>query len=312
MREDGTLLTQDLGFMNSNSNKPKFPAAEFLALKKSDFESLGEQASIQWEFSAYKSPFQMHIISCEMTGFSKNSKGTGVHWDKSKAIVLAFAEAWERLWYLKEVSVIEKSTSGMAAGSTLQMAQKNASEELIERVVLLSAWREQKGWRKGSGLSMKEHLLLIALRLQGWRIDFFDLSSDIGDVRVILGRHAERGALFDSCFKGVGTAEKLLLSFLRMMLVPVSRDINEFPEQGSPIDHLRFYANPKHLEAFEFIETVDPKPIEIGGLESLEVVSLVEPSQFPAVARASNKAWPKLTWGKSSIQGNNPWPHPLA
>jgi hypothetical protein len=156
---------------------------------------------------------------------------------------------------------------------------------------------------------------------RGWRVDVFTLAAPGGVVLAALGRHAEAGAIFDSKFVAEGDETKrsesgLLRSLLRSAAVQSAASIDrdwQLPEYGVPQDHLQFYRDPKHLEAFAFLDQTpsltSAEAPSAAGLVS-EVICGVE--SLPAVAYARHDEWSALIWGRASARGGNPWPHPLA
>jgi hypothetical protein len=113
---------------------------------------------------------------------------------------------------------------------------------------------------------------------------------------------------------------RLLRSLLRSASVQSVSTLDPswcLPESGAPADHLRFYRNPAHLEAFAFLG--EPKASASGGepgegmrVEELSTELVTAVDGLPAVAYARHEAWTELRWGRASIAGGNPWPHPLA
>ena len=234
------------------------------------------------------------------------------------AMKKAFAEAWERLWFLKQNKTEPElsNTSGFAAGEDSKMAITNAKHELIERAVLMSAWQNQIGWRSVKFSSFKTKFTQFALFLKGWRLEIYDLDSSEGIVKCLFAKHTHYGFIFDSCYvvKKIPSEQKLIYSILKNIFLPRLAPIENLSETAQPIEHARFYSDPKNLSVLDFLKSAKDSEFKFQ-LENPDLIQarlLHEAGTFPAVAFCQHPTWPKISWGRSSIQGKNPWPHPLA
>lgn len=274
---------------------------------------------LTWNMSQFAHPLlPFRLYGCRMSGFGSTSVGYGTSWNGDEAAHKSFAEAWERLWLVRR-NLTQRdgqqfTSNGFAAGLTAKDAIESSRQEAIERAVLLKAWTEKAGWLKSRCYSMRSYPLAIYLNLSGWTVSFFTLRSNIGFVRACLLRHSSKGAFFDSSFATsfASADQKLLLSVFKNVLLEKPKDSGELPEIGGPGDHEIFYSSPNNLAAFDFLNCdLDTTEIFLENPEGLETELISDEVGFPAVARSSHPSWIKLSWGKHSIKGKNPWPHPL-
>lgn len=304
----------------------------------------GTSSPVKWKFTSYANvimPF--YIYSCELESMGKTVVGSGSDDSPESAARKAFAEAWERLWMLLyndsgvltvdlgESEKIPVSSNGFAAGATNEQAIQNSRNELIERAIFLRAWQSMEGWRPVRFKNLKNKVISFGLRLGGWNTHLFDIKSNAGNVKACLLINPKRGAAFDVALfkKYEGAESSLLRSVVRTTFaMRHTSTIAELPLKGRPEDHAAFYSNPENLKAFDFllrstnntkIKSCEDgsdgdkfKSIELPELGSIQTEQIVPAGTFPAVARSQNDRWEPLTWGKLSIKGNNPWPHPLA
>ncbi len=275
---------------------------------------------ITWQLKSFsESTFPLNFIECKMQRLEQISLGYAVESSQDLAVKKSFAEAWERLCFsniYSENNLEFRNTSGFAAGDSLAMASKNAKEELIERAVFLTAWQSQSGWRKVNFSKLKTRYLKFALSLKGWKLDLYDLKSSEGIVKCLVARHKDRGLVFDSAFceNSFSTELKLLNSVLKNIFLPSVNPINKLTENSRPIDHAKFYASPEHLKSLDFL-SLDLNAGVVFKLENPELLEtnvIYDEEDFPTVVACSHPTWPKISWGTNSIQGKNPWPHPLA
>lgn len=297
--------------------------AEFLNQKKSSVKIFDSYEIIEWEFRQYTDPLlPFSFYECRMRGLGHQVEGYGVARDQIDAVKKSFAEAWERLWFKKVASSenskelsIESST-GFAAGINATEASASAKGELIERVVMLTAWTNQVGWAVASAQSLRNLTLILAFRFKGWRIRLYDIQSNVGIVKACLAMHKSYGCIFDTSFvyDNANAEYKVLQSVVKNIFFQNKSDYHDLPFIGNPEDHRLFYANTENSQAFDFL--LNPKDDEntviLSDDDKIEICLLHDVGDFPAVAYAKNKFWPQVTWGKQSIQGLNKWPHPLA
>jgi hypothetical protein len=256
-----------------------------------------------------------------MQGWNFNVSGYGISINEKQAVQKAYGEAWERLWMLLLAAnpgsfPQVRSSNGFAAGNQNQSALISSKNELIERAVLLAAWSKKYGWKRSTQIKPKQLLTFFALRLKGWKLNLFDISSSIGTVKACLAIHPEFGTVFDTCFSdnSLQSENKVILSVVKNTFFAKKVDSFNLPEVGSPEDHSKFYSDPKNSTAFNFLldKGSSTQKIELCNIQDIESRLVVSAGVFPAVALSSNNSWPELTWGAQSICGINPWPHPLA
>ena len=297
-----------------NANKISFFNSGSTVWKNARYD-----VTIGWDFTRYTSAFMPFcFFECKMTAFGLVDFGYGCAWSESLAAEKAFSEAWERIWITQQnaKSSEKVNSNGFAAGWTTADAVRASRDELTERAILIQAWREQKGWQASRCYSSRGASLLIALRLKGWKSEFFNICSDVGNVRACLLRHKKHGAIFDAA---AGSSlnlidQKLALSVSKNAFLSGVRPISELPIVGGPEHHHQFYANAENLAAFQFLRGLNLKTekVWLGNSDAIETKVIVDSSNMPAVSYSTNKYWPELSWGRQSIKGNNLWPHPLA
>jgi len=293
---------------------------EHLYISNSSFLS---DSCIKWNFQRIKSfklPF--YFYKCEMSGWENHANGFGYDRNELLAIVKSFNEAWERICLQSVVrspdfgKQIVDSSNGFAAGSTNQMAIENSLQELIERAAVVLSWQEMKSWEKTKCIASFYRLSSFCMYLLGWRLHLFDISTNLGLVKAILGIHNEFGAVFDSSFadKAKAVEDNLIMSICRQIDSRKKSLRHEFPFFGIPSDHSFFYSNPNNLTAFDHLlhPKENPQSFFLEHENSIQTQLLVPVSDFPAVAMSFNEKWPRLKWGMQSIKGINPWPHPIA
>lgn len=290
----------------------------------------GRKAALSWSVTAVPSRFlPISIVECRIEGLGHVARGYGDQALYESSLAQAFAEAWERLWFLEARSGAgsvgsRRSSNGFASGRTAGEALEGARSELIERSVFLSAWDRRRGWAQASARGLMNSVREAALERLGWRIRLYRLvEAKLGEVYCGLGTREPRGGvLFDACFRRHGmsaaaTQSKVLRSLLRSAAVfdSWSRGSADLPERGGPESHRTFYLDPARSAAFDFLEDPDGpgEPVALGAYERLVSRVVVKSEGFPFVALAENPAWPELRWGRESLrEGGNPWPHPLA
>lgn len=271
---------------------------------------------------------------CKMSAFSNVAYGYGDGFNPKLAQAKAFNEAFERLiFFMNSRALAEKnglrviSSNGLAAAKSRELAIKLASNELIERHMLLSAWCSMQGWHKHEPKSVVARLLKSFYARKGWSILFYTIKSRcLKEVLCVVLKHSDHGVIFDSDYidgnevrksenKLILSATRMIVSFLEnKKMNQFSRlNINCLNEEAKPFDHFAFYSNPKNADALNFLETsVNNSQIEILEIDKITTKLLFKSDDLPHVAMAENPAWPKISWGRQSISGINPWPHPLA
>ncbi len=295
---------------------------DFLNLHKSFWVDPGnkdESSNICWKFIRYQDHLSCFpIYQCEMEGWGEKSTGYCYSATDLLSLKKSFAEAWERLWFQKynqNKKLI--SSNGFAAGADSAMAIQKSREELIERQVLLEAWSTRSGWKKMPIKSARSKFLAFGMRLLGWKTTIYNIQSNIGIVKVGLVRHQDFGAYLDTtfCDNESEAEQKIIFSLFKYILIfKKSGKILDTLDFSAPEDHLRFYANPKNLRAFDFLDQSSAKrtsSIYIPNVDSICSELIVSAGEFPAVAYSYNPKWKVFCWGQNSIQGVNPWPQPL-
>ena len=288
-------------------------------------------SAASWRFQSISDgrlPF--HFLRCELTVDGTTAIGQGYHGLLKISMRQALAEAWERLWLTRpqkadqgENAIDYPNSNGFAAGATASGAKESSRAELIERAMVLTAWRSMRGWHPYTTSSLFAKLLCSGLRANNWRIRLFELrDTNLGSVVVALAESQRRGAIFDSVFVGHARDRrhfeaKLLRSITRVTLFNRSKfheNSGSFPDRGSPQDQASFYAKPVNLTAFKFLDGVYSTSggTNLANPDDIKTTLLCGVSEMPAVAVSHHVLWPRLTWGKESIEGENPWPHPLA
>jgi hypothetical protein len=281
----------------------------------------GISIPVKWKFTRYKSLFMgFHAYSCELEALGLSALGLGSAESPLIAARKAFAESWERFWMLKESNDQNKiiSSNGFAAGATNAQSMRNSRIELVERKIFLDAWKSMQGWRRSSFDKLKHKLLLLNLRARGWDTYLFEISSNLGNLMACLAVHPNHGAAFDIALSGI--SNDVDLSLLRAVSLSTyalkNQAFAELPNNGRPEDHARFYSQPIHLKAFDFLLKPSSEStftdLEISNSDSIITKQIVHAGNFPAVAKSYHPTWEPLSWGKVSIKGKNPWPHPLA
>ena len=297
----------------------------------------GRTMTVYWHFERiHLGHLGFAYVICHLHTAEMNTEGQGYALSAGAAMRQAFAEAWERLFVLLGaeglVDGIKRVTSsnGFAAGATDEDAKVAARGELIERAILLTAWRSRRGWHPVNITSFAASFLKTILRGQGWTLNLFRLDgSGLGSVLAGLARHEEKGAVFDTVYlpretHSAGAESKLLRSLLRSTLF-ASGSCNiqpSLPVVGKPEDHAYFYRQTANNVAFAFLNSLESsaEPINLANPDDVQTTLLNPAGPMPAVAVASHPSWPTLSWGLQSLasygcgteKGVNPWPHPLA
>ena len=285
-------------------------------------DSSAPRTNISWKLTQLRTRYlPIFLYQCKIEGWGLQAFGFGAARSKLEAAQKSYAEAWERLWinYLSHTDVNfydVKNSNGFAAGLSNQMAIDNSKSELIERSVVLEAWAEQSGWSILRPMSLKNRLINFGFKIQGWRHDLFKVSSNAGPVLVSLLRNDEKGAIFDATFGGslYDCEVRLFLSALKNSYFHKATWTEDIPFEGIPEDHRKYYSNPNHLAAFDFLNQKNSPSTEVilPHLDKVRTTVIVKAGPFPAVAYSSHPSWPSLSWGKNSTRGLNTWPHPIA
>ena len=298
----------------------------------------GVLVPLTWHFE-HVSPGNLGFafIQCHLEGAGTTTEGQGYALNATVAMRQAFAEAWERLWVIRAANGhisgvgLVTSSNGFAAGATDDDAIAAARGELIERALLLAAWRSRSGWQpRKKVVGVAARLLAALLRGHGWSLSLFRLDGgQLGSVLAGLARHEQQGAVFDTVYLPDSMDDgrhmaKLVRSLLRSTLftAPDHHTSQAFPLGGKPEDHAFFYRQPSNAAAFAFLDGViaSSGKLTLPEPESLQINLLASAGLTPAVAVATHPTWPTLSWGQHSIdaqtgpnqEGGNPWPHPLA
>jgi hypothetical protein len=314
--------------MKSIGDRPEWRGnLRFLRKRHHDIVIDGNRLRLRWETESLLTfDLLFHFYSCKMACDAITVSGSGESIRPSLALKKAFSESWERLWLkhplLLKKSLNKNSSNGFAAGPTSEDATKKAEDELLERALFLKAWKDMSGWKIYKTSSRWLSFLTAKAKIEGWRLDYFEIFSKEGDrVLFLLARHQQKGAVADTQlidFKHPQASEiKLTLSVLRSIHFCTSSSamtISDLPAQGGPSDHAQFYKNPDHLKAFQFLENLpkNPKPLILEYKEKIFSTVLYKGGEMPAVAVADNPIWEHLSWGRNSIQGLNSYPHTLA
>ena len=161
-----------------------------------------------------------------------------------------------------------------------------------------------------------------AMERSGWQIRLFELRSNAGLVLCYFATHPKNGLAFDATSicqsedrASYAKAERDLLESVQRWIAikPNQQPLSELAEKGTPIDHWRFYNDPSHNLAIDFLGEPQTSSVTLPSADSVRTVVVTEATDhFPAVAVSYHPDWPSLRWGRRSIEGKNPWPHPLA
>lgn len=284
--------------------------------------------SFKWTFTEIPLAVKfLHYYRCDMFGDGLNSTGFAEGFSPGVAILKCYAEAWERWWmfHLARADTDVKTTNGFAAGVNEKIAKQASFEELMERASVLAAWQEAKGWEKGPYfLGPKALLLKRLLRDNDWNLKLHTINVYKGH-RVLGGfaLHARFGMCFDSVyigdtlspFKFANKLSKLILSIYRATQLQQAMSLDaefQLPEVGRPNDHAKFYRNPKNCSAYFDVVYGNSSPLNKRP-PLVETRTLFSGSGiFPAVALTRSDNSLELSWGKSSINFADLWPHPIA
>lgn len=310
------------------------PGIKFLFKRAAQFTDPidGVKRNVAWAYTRISSPeLPVFYYKCSLKVEGQPvSEGFAIGWLPIRVLKISLAEAWERYWADRYSKMSHdglprfRSSNGFASGEDRAAALRSAQEELIERYVFLQSWKSQSGWIKKETSGFIAGLIESILQSKGWKLSLFTIGSP-GGVSVLAGyaKHDIYGVAFDTIYIGQNSQKsvflakefKLVLSILKSTAFRIgitSDPIFVLPDKGTPNDHAKFYANPKNACAFESLTSTPLVDLSDFGGDSINTVSIIEASQLPAVAVAFNSSWEVLTWGKQSIGGTNPWPHPLA
>lgn len=273
--------------------------------------------NLKIEYNNYKLGFwPVEFFQCVIQDGALKSYGYAIERSKGLAKLKSFNEAVERLSF-KRLSKEKKysSTTGFAAAENLNEAIVYAKQELIERELLKRAWAFRRGWHQISRKNLLNKILITLLRLHGWEVSLYEVQSHFKKHTVLCGLaiHKNFGAVFDSSyFCGSYTEDKIINSLIRQIYFFKPSNNVEFAEIGTPQDHKSFYANPKNLSAFDFLKSSEQEAqIELDHVDEIQV-EIHSNEKMPVIAIASNSFWNSFSWGRQSIFGANPYPHPLA
>lgn len=289
----------------------------------------------------------------EVTASNKvSSRGYGTRVWLSRAIKVAFAEAWERfllnlltedkpthgpsvpLAFLSKPDAFKmavkqqglpiaqtpwpggKSSNGFAAGGTLFDAATSAAAELFERHCVLSAWNKES---QVTRFKIRPPFWLAPATSKGWQFDWFIFGrcqyfTTVG----CLARHPSFGARFDAAakidIKEAALAAAVCVQRMIFSIDAKTLDFDELWRQGDPLSHLAYYADPKNLGAFDFLfQSENDPPVRAAGFEPT-IIPLWIGGALPAVARACCEGAKDIEWGERSLKSlsRNSSPHPIA
>jgi len=165
------------------------PSFAFLRRGRAQFfdKKTNKAEEVCWEFTNFPTTsFAISPVLCRIEGFGLKAKGFGDGLMLKNSMIQAFAEAWERLWMYRSdrdgpgVGLPRiTSSNGFAAGRSAEDAIRRSKLELIERSVLLTAWRRMEGWRSHAVESWSVKLAAKAATRRGWEIHFYILNSTL-------------------------------------------------------------------------------------------------------------------------------------
>lgn len=294
------------------------PSIGFLKAQSCDLAGLGK---VSWSFTELgRSLMPFRYIECHLQVGEISARGYAESIGLKNALVKSLAEAWERFWMMKqgrEGFGNLLTSNGFAAGADLAHAKSRAEEELIERQWILTAWQSMSGFERVEILPLRVQLARLFFIAEGYNLRFFKVCFHGKSVLAGLATSTTEGAVFDAVF-GLEPEKFIKLSRSLLRAIVIGRSLNptttpyQLPEQGHPADHLRFYRCPRNLVAFDFLNARVPKSFDAFDHRGIQVEEVYTGGLLPAVARAWHPDWIRLSWGKISIQGQNPWPHPIA
>ncbi len=256
------------------------------------------------------------FYQCIIQDDSFISYGYSIERSKKMAKIKSYHEAVERLAFKKlKQSHGYTSTTGFASAKNINDAINYAKEELIERELLQVAWSTQSGWQPIFAKNFLNKVLIYILKSQGWGVSLFKIQSSCLKHQILCGiaLNKKLGAVFD-CSYGYSplVEDKIINSLLRQIYFFNSSNNVSLEEKGSPQDHKAFYSNPNNLCAFDFLnQSFEKVKINLEFVNDIKMTTLIE-NNMPPVAIAINPNWKPFSWGKQSIYGINPYPHPLA
>lgn len=306
---------------------------------------ISEPATLTWEFTRWRSrralPFA--VVNCRARLSSSEitfeTVGLGIRFLFKNALLVSFAEAWERLVFLSARGAdfippcSRLSTNGYAAGATEFSAKRKAKEELIERSLVLSSWRSQTGWTQVFPRGLRVRFFIALLKTWGWDCSFFRIDGEdfLGSALVALGVASSGGFVCDSVFLSISEAESCALKLIQGLVSIVTKveeenpePLSVLPDKAEPDDHLHYYLLPEHRRALDWVFAspkqehagllpLNSKTVLVTQLKTQPRVDLIVANPgLPFVALAYEATWPVLSWGKKSLVGGNNWPHPLA
>lgn len=200
--------------------------------------------------------------------------------NKSNTIFRAFAEAYER-YMLLTGSVKKRSSNGFAAHVDIYSACLNACMEVIERDAILRSWfRKIPPVKILKPLFLDKHLRIA--HKYGFDVRFYQIETEwltendkplfivLSIIKPAASRGYYRKLIYPNSFNGrlVGfgcsfSRSTAIWKSFREASLPAwyyYRDLPDFTpvekiDERKNIDHFRFYLNPSHIEAFNFIES---------------------------------------------------------
>jgi hypothetical protein len=286
---------------------------------------MGDPVKVSWSFTELRRSVPLGTtVACELRIGAERHFGYGDRLLRHQACLVSLAEAWERRWFHAIGGSLDlASTNGFAAGPTDDEAIARSQDELLDRSLMLTAWRSMTGWTPWRPRSAASRILKSVLAARGWHVRLFTISEpDLGvSTLAAFAFHELYGLAFDSVPVRRGMPRDCHVT---KALVALSRVIEQqmrtkpplgycFPEVGGPEDHRFFYADGANARSvWEFLPTLKPGVVTLEKAAPAESVILFPAGHLPAVAVTTNRAWPTLSWGRASVQGANPWPHPLA
>ncbi len=303
--------------------KPKFNFFKQSQILFKDPNS-DQEHPIEFKFSKIYSNAANYFVTCELGGLGETATGYGDYFLMHHAMRQAFAESWEWL-QLKLIGKTRnkiQNSNGFAAGRTLSEAKRKSQEELIERSVFLKAWQDQSGFKLVKPKGIRNWFLLKNIKSKNWDVHFYRIKEkSLGNVLCILSHHEKFGSHIDSTFVGPKISpqhfQKLIRSLSRNITLTFRHEFFsdpnfQLPQKAKPIDQAKFYAQVKNKTAFAFLKNCNDEVIELGHYDQVQTEIIFHGTELlPSVAYSFNSHWPKLSWGLDSIQGKNPWPHPL-
>ena len=294
----------------------------------------GQERRFLWSYKKIYLPYKLiSFVECNLQCGELKAQGYGEAFRFGLAKKKSFSEAWERFWmrHINELSPNLKmpnfaNSNGFASHPDPQVAELNSKLELIERAEILSSWQKPEIWKRKECFLLRGLIRFLRAKIgKECDFEFYSVSSFKDyETRIGLLIGTDYGIYFDaSCFQinflssfsRIKNDIKILrILFRTMPFFPFRMEsLTDMPIEGTPTDHLNFYRNPAHIQAFNIHRNKSGSGHGLlSDCEAVKTITLYNGPAFPAVCISSHPDWPNLCWGKSSMKPDQVWPHPIA